>query len=98
MSFRDHMNEDLRLVVLRLLSEVDGYEANSATLQAAVTEFGHRPSRDQVHTQLAWLQEQGLLKVTAVATVQIAALTARGLDVAQGRAVVPGVKRPSPGG
>jgi hypothetical protein len=98
MSFRDHVNADLRLVVLRLLSEAEGYEGNSSILQMAVDEFGHNVSRDQMHTQLAWLAEQGLLTIAAVATVQVATLTARGLDVAQGRASVPGVKRPSPGG
>lgn len=98
MSFLNHVHQDLRLVILRLLAEDSDYEANSSVLQMAVAEFGHNASRDAVHTQLAWLAEQGLLTVTSIKTVQIAKLTARGLDVAQGRATVPGVKRPSPEG
>ena len=96
MSFLDHMAKDLRLVILRLLADAPDYEANSSTLQSAVEEFGFRISRDQVHTQLAWLQEQGLLGVRNIVSVQVATLTSRGLDVARGRATVPGVQRPSP--
>ena len=98
MSLREIVSADLRLVILRLLAEDNDYEANSSVLQTAVQEFGHNASRDSIHTHLAWLAEQGLLMVTAIKTVQIAKLTARGLDVAQGRATVPGVKRPSPEG
>jgi hypothetical protein len=90
--------EDLRLVLLRILAETVGYEANSSILALAVEPFGHHVSRDQVHTELAWLAEQNLVSIRQVATVQVAELTPRGMDVAHGKAVVPGVKRPGPGG
>ncbi len=95
--FRQTLTEDRRLVILRLLAEVDGFEANSSVLQSALESFGHTMSRDSVHTELAWLAEQGLTTGTAMATIVVAKLTARGLDVAQGKATVPGVKRPGPG-
>lgn len=97
MSYRDLVMADLRLVVLRLLADDADYQCNSSILQMAVEEFGHRVSRDQLHTELAWLAEQGLMTVSEIASVRVAKLTTRGLDVAQGRVVQPGVKRPGPG-
>ena len=97
MQFKTHIQEDQRLVILRLLLEAQGYDLNSAIIQMALAEFGHRPSRDQLHTELAWLEEQGLILCSQTASVKVAKLTTRGADVADGRAVVPGVKKPSPG-
>ena len=97
MNYRDIATADMRLVLLRILAAAPGYEANSSVLVIALDEFGHRSSRDAVHTQLAWLSEQGLVETRTATTVVIAVLTGRGLEVAEGRAFVPGVKRPSPG-
>lgn len=45
-----------------------------------------------------WLAEQGLVRTEELeAGVLVAAITERGLDVAGGRAVVPGVRRAPPG-
>lgn len=97
MSFRDHITADLRLVLLRVLECAPGYECNSSILQRSVEDYGHNPSRDQVHTELSWLAEQGLVTLEKpVATVVVATLTGRGQDVAKGRSNVPGVKRPGP--
>ncbi len=96
MSYRDLVIADLRLVILRLLADDQDYQANSSILQMAVESFGHGVSRDQLHTELAWLQEQGLISVDEIASVKVARLSGRGLDVAEGRANVPGVKRPRP--
>lgn len=97
MNFEQHIQEDRRLVILRLLSEAQGYDLNSSILQTALANFGHRPSRDQLHTELTWLAEQGLVKTHQVHSVLVATLTSRGEDVANGLARVPGVKRPGPG-
>lgn len=97
MSYRELVQADRRLVILRLMAESDsGYSANSSVLQLGLETVGHTVSRDVVHTDLAWLCEQGLVKVEPLATVNVATLTTRGLDVAKGRATVPGVKRPGP--
>lgn len=95
--FKQHVLEHQRLVTLRLLSEATGYDLNSSILQDALESFGIRPSRDQLHTDLTWLEEQGLITTHRVGSVMVAKLTARGADVAAGRAHVPGVKRPGPG-
>lgn len=97
MSFSTLLTEDRRLVVLRFLAESVGYHLNTAVLQTALDSLGHAVSRDQVETECAWLAEQGLVMVEIVGPVRVVTLTARGLDVASGRASVPGVKRPGPG-
>lgn len=97
MSFQKLLTEDRRLVVLRFLAEDPGYRLNTAVLRTALDAYGHSVSRDQVDTDCAWLAEQGLVELEQVGPVQVACLTGRGLDVAQGRAVAPGVKRPGPG-
>lgn len=94
--FADLKTSDLRLVVLRLLSEDAGYALNDSILRDALGAFGHTASRDKVRTELRWLEEQGLVSIQVVASVMVAKLTARGADVAAGSARVDGVKRPSP--
>ena len=89
----------VRLCILRILAEAVGsYEANNSIIADAVCHFGLNASRDFVNTQLTWLDEQGLLKLrTVTAQLQVAKLTQRGLDIAEGRAHVPGVKHRGPG-
>lgn len=95
-SFSQALEEDRRLTILILLAGAAGYEANQFLLQSALDGFGHMVSQDRLRADLAWLAEQGLVSVDSPGGVQIAKLTGRGLDVAQGRANHPGVKRPRP--
>lgn len=94
MRYADFIREDRRLVILRVLSELPRYSANSSVLYTALSQFGHYPSRDVVKTELVWLEELDLVKLEDVGPVIVATLTERGLDVAQGRCEVPGIKRP----
>ena len=93
-NFSAHLTEDRRLVLLRLLAELPVYRANSSVLNVALERFGHATTRDQVRTELRWLEEQGLVSIEDMGPVLVATATERGLDVARGRAVVPGVARP----
>jgi len=95
-SFENHRAADRRLVILTLLSHATGYSDNEYLIHAVLPEQGHDISRDKLGAELAWLQEQTLITTNKVGGVTIAKLTARGLDVARGRAAVPGVKRPEP--
>lgn len=95
-TFATIVTEDQRLIILRVLSEDAGYSHNEYVMQSALAQLGHHISADAVHTQIAWLAEQGLV-TTQNSGVLIATLTRRGDDVAHGRATVPGVKRPRPG-
>lgn len=96
-TFTQHLEEDRRLTILLLLAEAANYQANQFLIQSALDGFGHAVSMDRLRADLAWLAEQGLVEVAATAGVEIAKLSSRGLDVAQGRTHHPGVKRPRPG-
>lgn len=96
-SYNDFLREERRLVILRLLHETSGYAANSSILTSGLAHIGVPTSRDQVHTELDWLAEQGLITQEDLGIgVRVATITARGGDVAQGLAIVSGVKRPGP--
>lgn len=82
----------LRLSLLRALAGLPGYAGNDALLMDIAADEGLVASRDQVRTELHWLQEQGLVTISDASC----RLAERGADVAAGRAVVPGIKRPPP--
>lgn len=94
--YAKYLSEDRRLVILRILAEMPTYRANSSVLHTVLNEWGHEPSRDQVKSELRWLEEQQLVTLEDVGegAVLLAKLTERGADVAAGRARVDGVKRP----
>lgn len=87
--------QDQRLLILRSLDHA-GYDANTNILQDCLDEYGHRVSQEQVRSHLIWLQEHGLVTVKEVGSYFVATLTDKGLDVANGRTEVYGVKRPRP--
>ena len=97
-SFSELLDADRRIVILRCLSEDPGYDLNESVLQSMLEAIGHNVSRDRIRTDFQWLEEQGLVRLREVVNVQVASLTPRGADVATGKVVVPGVKRPRPGG
>lgn len=92
--YAEFLRQDMRLVVLRLLAEMPAYRANSSVLNAALDNYGHSVSRDQVKTELQWLSEQGTVSLDDIGPVLVATLTERGQDIAAGRARCPGIKRP----
>jgi hypothetical protein len=94
--FEKIIQQDRRLVVLRMLAQDADYSHNEYILREALRVYGHRLSADLLRSELHWLAEQGLLSVEDVSGVLIAKLTRRGKDVADGAVVVPGVKRPEP--
>lgn len=95
-SYAQIVLEERRLQTLKLLAATKpDYRSNSGNVREGLAQLSHRLSRDQMHTELAWLSEQGLLTLEAVGPMVVATLTARGLDVAEGTAAVPGVKRHS---
>lgn len=95
--FSEAFQPHLRLTALLVLAEAPAYRANSSIIHSAADEVGLPATRDQVRSELAWLEEQRLVTLTHPSqTLSVATLTERGLDVARGRAAVPGVQRPSP--
>ena len=96
MTYAQTFAEHVRLCILRSLSEA-GNSTNSSILTDIVNGFGLPASRDAIETHLAWLEEQGFVRLERpVPSITVAKLTKRGLDVAEGRARVPGVKNRGP--
>ena len=94
MSIQAILDSQQRLVILRSLLDIGG-AANESILNDCLDQLGTgRVTRDRVKTLLAWLEEQGLVRIERLATVQVAHLTGRGQEVAEGRAGVPGIKKP----
>ena len=94
MSYQSVLHEDQRLVMLRTLAEMNGYQANESILQMVLDKYGHNISRDLVVSHMQFLKEQGLVSLEDVGGILVATLLSRGEDVAAGRASVAGVKRP----
>lgn len=98
MKFAEAETQDRRRVLLRGLQAASQYRANGLLLRHyAEAVGGHAASADRIAGDLAWLGEQGLVELEQLQGVDVATLTERGLDVATGRATVPGVARPQPG-
>ncbi len=91
------MTEERRLHILQLLDESTNTSAPEDVLQMVLREMGMGVSHDRLSTDLEWLREQGLVFRNSVGGVARATATMRGLDVARGLAIVPGVARPKPG-
>lgn len=103
MTLRTIIEKDRRLVILRSLQEDDDYSLNESLLAKVLEAYAHGVPRDVLRADLAWLAEQGLVTVDDLPRpgkepLMVAKLTSRGADVAEGRARVPGVARPTPGG
>lgn len=97
MSFLDKMREAWRLELLKLLNSLPSYKAGQYFLyQCMTTGEIPPPSADQVETEMHWLSDQGYVELTAVGQMQEAKITQRGIDIAEGRSIVPGVARVRP--
>lgn len=96
MSFENHLKEEMRLVLLRLLNEMPSYRGNSSTLHSSLDRWGLSFSRDQVKTELYWLKDQGCLSIEMEdPAVVVVKLAERGQDVIENRTRIHGIKRPS---
>lgn len=96
MKFKEFVREDRLLEILLFLSVTNGYGASHYLLLTAVDRVGHAVSMDVLKADLAWLAEHGLIETQEDDGSLVARLKQRGLDVAEGRASHPGVKRPKP--
>lgn len=98
-AFDQVLAEDRRLAMLRLLVEANG-EANESVLYTGLEMLGHRTelTRANVRADLKYLQERDLVVLDYFEDkVCIAKITERGVEVAEGRTRVEGVKKPKIG-
>lgn len=98
MNYQDFETEGRRLGILRILSRRTQFTTNEYSLNDELQgAYAHNVSKDRLHADLAWLEEQDLVIVQQPRAGWIVTLTSRGDDVAKGLATVPGVARPKPG-
>jgi hypothetical protein len=95
--FAEHEHAWLRLTVLQFLDADPGYDIHEYRLSDLLASYGQGVSADVLRAQITWLQEQGLVELTAVAGAYLVRARQRGIDVARGLARVPGIARPRPG-
>ncbi len=96
MSYPAAVAADRRLLILQALRQAHRYTAAARLLRSFLDSLGRPVSGDLLAHELAWLAEMGLIALEGGAEA-VATLLPRGLDVAEGRTVVPGVRRPEPG-
>ena len=96
--FAIRLIEDRRLVILRLLHEQRGQQANSSVIHMGLGHLGIVCERHELIEDLRYLQLHTLIRLTAVIdTVWVAELLGRGEDVISGLLVIDGVSRPRKG-
>jgi hypothetical protein len=98
-TFAQKLAADRRLVILRCLSEVAGYQANEMVMRTALDSYGHRVARDTLRADITFLKEHTLLRVELLhppsgGELWLLHLLPAGADVAQGRANHYGIARP----
>jgi len=94
MPMNDVLNEHERISILLTLNDSPGYRSNDSIIQDTCARYALTISRDRIKNHLAWLEEQGAVTTEKAGRTVVATLTERGQDVAEGRARMPGVKRP----
>jgi len=97
MSCETTLEAHRRLAVLTHLSECLDYASNSEILLDVCNGPGITTSRGRMIGTLAWLREARLVAIDDHDGFLIVEASARGVDVASGRARDPGVRRPAPG-
>lgn len=96
MSYVELVSKDRRSRILQALEQQPDYAANEALLQMLLESIGHGVSQDTIQGDIIWLKEQGFVMVNEIASLLVATITPRGVDIAKGRATHPGIKRPGP--
>lgn len=95
--YEDTLREHARLAMLRFMEDAPEYRTNVSMLASLLPSVGIPLSRDQVTTEVRWLQEQGLATCEDVGGLTIVTATTRGVEAARGVIKVPGIQRPRPG-
>ncbi len=94
-TFAEYRREELRLVLLRLLSEQPGRQANSSTLHAGLQFVRIIVERHEVIEALRFLQTHQLVELEQLGgfgnDLYGAKLLVRGHDVVRGHLVVDGI-------
>ncbi|MEP9350584.1 hypothetical protein [Xanthobacter sp. KR7-225] len=92
----EYLQEEARLIILRMLAEESNESLSSNLIVRELREQWMVPrERPWVHAQLDYLAEAGAVTVVDAKTVKIATLTQRGHRHLSREIAIEGVKRPS---
>lgn len=94
-SIADVWREHLRLSILRLLKEAPGRQLNDSLVTTSLHRLGIKATRDQVRTEVHWLESQGTVRQENVGGLVVVDLTERGAEVAAGLSRIHGIAEPS---
>ncbi|SMF94319.1 hypothetical protein SAMN02949497_1629 [Methylomagnum ishizawai] len=89
--------DNLRLLLLLQLNQSPAYTADQEALRRRLGQSGTVATRDQVRTELAWLDNVGAIALRESGGVFIGMLGEEGLEHIQGARDIPGIRKPGPG-
>ena len=97
MSWSEFSAKTRRLAILQILERQPRYAANDGVLAEGLAALGHSAGLERTQSDLAWLEEHKLVTLEHLSdeehAVVIATLMDRGIDVARGDSLHPGVAR-----
>lgn len=95
MGYAEHLAEHRRIAILILLNKAK-HSLNDSILHDSMRGLGLGPiERENVRSDLRWLQIERLVEVKEVESLLVAMITKRGEQVAKDELIVEGVQRPS---
>lgn len=98
MSFREVLDRDRRLALLRFLDEAPEGTMNDSVLKTALSQIGHGVARDVIGADLLLLEEHGLVHLDrlnlSAGEIIVASIREDGSDIAAGRRSSTVVARP----
>lgn len=98
MSYVDDVRKHRRLAILRHLEACSEYTSNVSILTDVLRGVGIQSTRSQVITELSWLRENGMISTVDQGDFVVATASTSGVEIAQGVATHPEIKRPRPRG
>ena len=98
MSYANTVRKHRRLAILRHLEACSDYTSNASILTDVLDGVGVGSTRDQVITELTWLNDNGFVTTSAKGDFVIATITQSGVEIALARGTHPDIQRPSPKG
>lgn len=96
--FATFKSRDLRLTLLRALSDDPGKTANESLLQRVAESFGFNYTREEIRAELQFLANSKAVKLREVSDIFVATLLQRGQDHLDRRVEIAGVNQPALGG
>lgn len=96
-SFAEKVRLEARRKLIEILAADAGYSANHRILRAALERAAAiSQTETEIKNHIAWLEDQGLVRTETVGPLTLAHLTDKGLSVAEGAEIVPGIARARP--